>query len=268
MSRAKALPILMYHHVSPASGLVTVSPDVFRSQIASLAVAGWKTIGATDIERFFRGEPMAPRTCVITFDDGYLDNYFHAYPVLQEFGMTALLFVVTGWLGDGMPRKGTTENPNHAKCMQYVHAGEYDSAFMRWSEAEIALASGVFEFHSHTHSHTRWDKIIDDSGQRASALTDDLHRSRTTLQSRLGACSSHLCWPQGYYDESYVAVAHDCGFSHLYTTLRRINTPKAGMDAIGRLSVKARADDWLTRRVALYARPLLGRLYAQFRGEA
>ena len=93
------LPILMYHHVSPNPGLVTLSPAAFREQMAWLARSGWHTPGAREIEAFHQGQPLPRKSVVITFDDGYLDNWVHAQPVLAEFQLKALLFISTDWIG-------------------------------------------------------------------------------------------------------------------------------------------------------------------------
>lgn len=268
MSRARALPILMYHHVSSAPGLVTISPATFRAQIASLAREGWRTVGLDGVERFLKGEPLPAKTFVITFDDGYLDNFVHAHPILKEFDMTGVLFLVTGWLGDGPVRAGDVPTPNHNECKRRIAAGDPDGVMVRWSEVEAMAAAGTFEFHSHTHSHVRWDQTVADPVRRGEMLAADLADSRETLSTRLGQASAHLCWPQGYYDGQYVSVARERGFSHLYTIRRSINTPRSSAAAIGRLSVKDRADDWLSRRMNLYASPLLGRAYTFLRGEA
>ncbi len=219
------------------------------------------------MERFFRGDPLPSKTCIVTFDDGYLDNYVYAYPVLKEFGMTALLFVVTGWLGDGLPRRHG-ETLDHNECQRRVAAGAADSVMLRWSEVEAMAAAGACEFHSHTHSHTRWDKTIADPGRRALALGEDLSASRTALQARLGRCSSHLCWPQGYYDDVYVEAAVAAGFEHLYTTVRRLNTSDASPRSIGRFATKERGGGWLVRRTHIYATPWLAGIYAALRGES
>ncbi len=262
MSLAKALPILMYHHVSPAPGLVTVSPEIFRDHIATLARAGWRSAGASEIEGFFTGKPVPPRTCVITFDDGYLDNFIYAHPVLAEFGMMAVLFIVTGWIGDGVVRSRMVA-ADHNRCKALIGVGESDAVMLRWSEIEAMKSAGTFEFHSHTHSHTRWDREIVDPANRAERLSDDLKESRRVLQVRLGQVSRHLCWPQGYYDEAYVGVAVATGFDHLYTTHSRINTPARDTHHIGRFVTKARPGSWVLSRTGIYSRPLLGRLYSR-----
>lgn len=265
MKRAKALPVLMYHHVSPAPGLVTVSPAAFRNHIAALAAAGWRSAGLEEVERFYRDEPLPAKTCVITFDDGYLDNYVHAFPVLREFGMKAVLFIVTGWMGDGPARHGDQETPNHNACKQRIAAGDTDSVMLRWSEVEAMAAAGAFEFHSHTHSHTRWDQKFGDPVCKRDALFEDLSVSRQVLAQKIGSASRHLCWPQGYYDDDYLDAAQAAGFDFCYTTEKNVNTPGDSPRRIGRIVTKERPGDWLTSRLSLYSNPWLGRLYSLLR---
>ena len=262
MKAAKALPILMYHHVSPNPGLVTVSPVAFHAHMVALAKAGWQTAGLQTVEAFFTGEPVPAKTCIVTFDDGYLDNGVHAAPVLTELGMKAVIFTVTGWMGDGAPRSGGQDSPDHRECKRRIAAGDADSVILRWSEAERLQAAGVFEFHSHTHSHARWDKTIADSAARKSALLADLTASRSALQQRLGIESRHLCWPQGYFDPMYIESARSVGFHHLYTTVPTINRPATPTDRIARFVTKERPGKWLEQRTRLYANPLLGTLYS------
>lgn len=264
MVNAAALPILMYHHVSPNPGLVTVSPSAFRSQMQALAAAGWRTGGLFEAEQFLQGKAIPAKTCIVTFDDGYVDNMIHAAPVLGELGMHAVIFTATGWMGDGPPRS-SAPTPAHGECKRRIAAGDADSVILRWSEAEQLQSAGVFEFHSHTHTHTRWDKAIADPLARAAALADDLARSRAALAERLGVSSRHLCWPQGYFDDQYVKTAAAVGFDHLYTTEVRINRPTTSVSRIARFVTKEKPGAWLLRRTRLYASPLLGGLYCRLR---
>ena len=265
MQAAAALPILMYHHVSPNPGLVTVSPGIFRNHMEALAAAGWRTAGLDEAVRFFRGEPLPANTCIVTFDDAYLDNQVYAAPVLAACGLKAVIFAVTGWMGDGSVREGLQETPEHRECKRRIANGAADSVVLRWSEAERLQSAGVFEFHSHTHAHTRWDKILSDPMQRETALVDDLTESRRQLEKRLGVVSNHLCWPQGYYDDQYLMIAKRLGFKHFYTTEPSVNRPNSAVDRIGRIVTKEKSGNWLLRRTRLYAAPWLGGIYAAMR---
>lgn len=271
LKAAKALPILMYHHVSPQPGLVTLAPENFAAQMAWLADNGYHSASGADLEAFLAGRPLPARSVMLTFDDGYLDNYVHAYPILRRNGLHALVFAVTDWLGEGPARAVADESGalpllNHRDCYDRIQAGRPDEAVMRWSEILRTQAEGVFEFHSHTASHTRWDKISASSQDKILALRDDLERSRETLRQRLGLTSTHLCWPQGYYDADYQAVADELGFKHLYTT--RPGTVCAGTepDSLPRIVAKDRGASWLASRLRLYSSPTLARWYGRLKG--
>jgi peptidoglycan/xylan/chitin deacetylase (PgdA/CDA1 family) len=260
---ARVLPVLMYHHVSPHPGLVTVTPETFRAQMAWLSRHHWRVLTTAEIEAYFAGQPFPGKSVAITFDDGYADNWRHAHPVLAEFGFTAQLFVVTGWLGDG-PVRGDTELPcpDHETSKKLVAAGDADRVMLRWSEVEAMATAGSFEFHSHTHTHTRWDLRHAPGPVRHEALAADLAQSRSALTERLGAVSRHLCWPQGFYDDDYIELARQAGFDHLYTTERRANRPGGDTFRIGRISTKERPGAaWLGRRLDTYRSPWLSRLY-------
>ena len=270
---AQAVPVLMYHHVSPSPGLVTVSPETFEAHMAGIAHAGYSALSAEAFAGFMRGERAVPaKSVLITFDDGYLDNYVHAWPLLKRHGLRAMIFAVTGWIGEGPARPasggGATlpATPDHKTCKRAIAEGRADEVIVRWSEVEAMAADGVVEFHSHTHSHTRWDKAVADPQARRVALAADLKRSRDTLAARLDVRQPHLCWPQGYYDELYLDVARAAGFTAMHTTEPRANVAGGPLERIGRLVTKDRAGDWLNTRLAIYSRPWLARLYGALSG--
>lgn len=267
MSFGRTLPVLMYHHVSPSPGLVTCSPENFRSQMAWLAAKGYRSVGANELAAFLAGQPLAPKSVMISFDDGYLDNYVYAHPVLAEFGFKAVLFLITGRIGDGPPRPCQGDDgrlpatPAHRQCMERLAAGEADEVMLRWSEVERMAAAGTFEFHSHTHTHIRWDQVEADLERRRELLRQDLQDSRATLSSRLGQASPHLCWPQGYYDDDYRQIARETGFSYLYTVRRGTNTCRTDPQHIRRVVVKDKPARWLGSRLLVYSHPMFARLY-------
>jgi peptidoglycan/xylan/chitin deacetylase (PgdA/CDA1 family) len=87
MSSARALPILMYHHVSPKPGLVTLSPQNFEAQLAWLAKHHYYAANSEDLAAFLAGQPLPKKSVMLTFDDAYLDNYVVAYPLLKKYGL-------------------------------------------------------------------------------------------------------------------------------------------------------------------------------------
>ena len=269
---AQAVPVLMYHHVSPNPGLVTVSLETFTDHMGYLARAGYTTLTADQFLAFLQGSYQAPlKSVLITFDDGYLDNYVYAYPTLQSLGLHAVVFCVTGWLSDGKPRKHVGESaapptcPNHSACKQAIAAGRADEVMLRWSEVQQMSDDGTIEVHSHTHTHTRWDKMFPDAEQRIKRLDQDLSHSQQTLLARLGKQSNHLCWPQGYFDAAYQTAATRLGFVAQYTTSQHVNSRTTAPNHVGRFVAKDLSAKWLATRLFLYSSPRLGSLYHRLR---
>ena len=91
----------MYHHVSPSAGMITTSPANFESQIAGLAKHGYRALSTSEFGAFMAGEPVPPKSILITFDDGYADNHDIALPILKRHGLTATFFIATGFLDGG-----------------------------------------------------------------------------------------------------------------------------------------------------------------------
>jgi peptidoglycan/xylan/chitin deacetylase (PgdA/CDA1 family) len=266
MSLGQPLPVLMYHHISPKPGLVTCSPDNFRAHMQWLVENGWKTLSTDAFTQILATGEVPKKSVLVTFDDGYLDNWVYAHPVLKEFGQRATLFLITGWMGEGAVRPyagqpGVPDVPTHGQAMAAAAEGKLDEAFLRWSEVEAMCDAGTFDFHSHTHTHTRWDREIADQAERDQALADDLAASRAALAARLGADSPHLCWPQGYYDAAYQRVAQATGFTHLYTTEHGVVRRDTDPARIPRLVIKDKPAPWFGGRMGLYGRPLLSALY-------
>lgn len=260
---AAALPILMYHHVCPNAGLVTISPENFRAQMQALAENGWQTLGLEALEAFLAGEDLPKKSLVLSFDDGYFDNWLYAAPILQAFDFKAVLFLASAWIGAGDVRK-TGETPNHRACMQQIQNGDL-SCMMNWAEVRAARDLGVFEFHSHTHTHTRFDKKYSQVDEKILALYDDLHMTRATFTQELGEISPHLCWPQGYFDADYIKTAQTAGFQYLYTTELGTATRATAALRLPRIVVKDRPANWLMRRLFLYSRPRLAGFYARLK---
>jgi len=277
LSTARAVPVLMYHHVSPAAGAVTVSPAHFADQMAMLAREGYTTLGARAFSEYLAGEPVPAKSVVLTFDDGYLDNWVHAHPVLAEHGFTALGFLVSGWVNSGPVRPNaadpvtSTSTRNlpgllgHSAAKAAIEAGETDRAIMRWSEIDAMRQAGTFEFHSHTHTHTRWDRVSANPATKRASLRDDLLQARAALAQHLGGVSDHLCWPQGYFDADYVEEAHAAGFRHLYTVEPGTNQRHGNPTRILRLDVRDKPATWLKSRLWVHSRPLLSRLYLKIK---
>ena len=109
MIEAFAVPVLMYHRVSdlteaearsPLMRDLTVAPKDFEEQIRYLVDNGFTFLLARDVEQAVREHRSLPEKAVaITLDDGYKDNFEHAYPILRKYNVPATIFLVTNRSG-------------------------------------------------------------------------------------------------------------------------------------------------------------------------
>jgi peptidoglycan/xylan/chitin deacetylase (PgdA/CDA1 family) len=265
----------MYHHVSPEPGLVTVSPENFERQMEQVRDAGYTALSADQFLQFLAGTADVPsKALLITFDDGYLDNFVYGFPILQRHGLRAIIFAVTGWISNGeiRPHAGTANSaellptPNHKVCKAAIREGRADDVMLRWSEIRHMEKAGVVEVHSHTHTHQRWDQEFSEPRARLAALEQDLYCSRDALRSCLNRASEHLCWPWGYTEPGYSEIASKAGFHAQYTVRKGINVRGSDPQAVSRIVVKDRSDRWILNRLWLFRHSFTGRIYTRLRG--
>lgn len=163
----KAVPVLMYHSVAPtiedwAFKELSVHPDVFGDQIATLARAGYTTVFLADLHRYVSGAgSLPPKSIVLTFDDGYLDNWVFAYPILKKHGFKATVFVSTDFIDRRDVVRPTLEDVwrGNAKCESLGYAG-----FLSVPEMAKMLASGGIDIQAHCKTHTWYftaNEIVD-----------------------------------------------------------------------------------------------------------
>lgn len=271
MKTAHNIPVMMYHHVTEHGGFLDVSSRQFERQIRSLAENGYTALSAEQFEAFLRGEPMPRKSVLLTFDDGYLDNWVHAHPVLHRYGMKAILFAITGLIGNGPPRphagqgKPVPACPPHAQAKAQMFGDQPDDVMLRWSEVEAMRADRVFEFHSHTHTHTRWD-LGPDKARKNEHMVAELEASRAILAERLGGVSQHFCWPQGYFDADYIRIAREAGFRYLYTTQAfGRNLPGHDPAHIHRFAVRNTSGQSVGRRIVVGSHPLIAPVFHRFK---
>jgi biofilm PGA synthesis lipoprotein PgaB len=101
-----AVPVLTYHGIDPrVDSKYTITPASFAAQMAMLKHAGFHPISAEQYARFPGGsaKDLPSRPILITFDDGQLDSWRYADPILRRFGFRATMFVITDPVDRGNP---------------------------------------------------------------------------------------------------------------------------------------------------------------------
>lgn len=189
------VPILMYHYVSvpPADADIyrrdlSVTPDMFREQMRYLAENGYTTIDLYDLGLAMAGRDTLPdKPVILTFDDGYRDNYTNAFPVLREFGLSGTFFIVTEFVDRGF------------------------DAYITWEMArEMAVAGMRLEPHSKTHPNLA---DADDATILYQALG-----SQETLAYHIGYTPRYFAYPGGMYNDRTIAILRQLDFWGAVTT--------------------------------------------------
>ena len=103
VSRHYTVPILMYHYINdgePSRSRLGVSPKSFERQMRFLKEHKYNVLALDELVDLIKyKKSLPPNTIAITFDDGYLDNYTNAFPILKKYELPAAIFVVINMIG-------------------------------------------------------------------------------------------------------------------------------------------------------------------------
>ncbi len=185
----KGLPILMYHKIgNPPEGSklkkLWVSTDMFRRQMDYLKRHHYNPVTFTDLYNHWDGiKPLPANPMVITFDDGYKNNFELALPILKEFGFRATLFVVVQTVG--------WDNKWHDP------ASETRIPMVSWDELK-GLRDAGWEIGSHTMNHPRLTRL------ELKEATLEMEKSRRTIEEFLGTAPDTFAYPYGDGEDSVV----------------------------------------------------------------
>ena len=193
--RAVRVPILMYHYIrefspkfSPEGDLLTVTPEDFDKQMQEIVDNGFQTISPDDLYlALTAGAPLPKHPVMITFDDGYRDQYTAGYPSLMKHGLCATFFIITS----------------------YLHYSGYMSAAM----LKDMDASGMMTIASHTRHHAPLTKVA------TSTAMDEIDGSKQDLEAVLGHPVEDFAYPYGYANTTIEKMTQDAGYRLGFSTL-------------------------------------------------
>lgn len=235
--------MLMYHHVNRVSSFINVTPENFERQMEFLKKNSYKTITVKDYIEITQLKRKVPeKTVMITFDDGWLDNWVFAYPVLKKYGLKAVLFVVTSHIAEkGKRGRADTgdapELPSHKDCQKKVESGSKAEVMLSWEELKEMESSGIIDVQSHTHTHRRLHRLYEDSKAIMDVLMDELKMSKQMIEEKLNKECIAICWPWGIYNKEYIEAAKKTGYKLAFTTEKGINTLLTDPYRIKRLTI-------------------------------
>ena len=186
-----SLGILMYHRITPRitgvpAPTYNVTPQRFHAQLSGLLARGYQAWPLRKvIECNQSGDSLPAKTFVVTFDDGYENNYQDAWPILKALKIPATIFVATAYLDSDEP----------FPCDDWTAAGSSrvpESSWRPLTTAQCAemAADGLIDFgtHSHTHGDFRYHPEV---------LYEELRTSVDFLRFHFGIKDATFAFPYG-----------------------------------------------------------------------
>ncbi len=193
LSKLKSLPILMFHRVVeeiPNGPLYDIhySRENLRKLLCFLKEKGFETVTFEDI--LTRPAPSKP--IILTFDDGYEDNFFHLFPLLKEHGMKAVIYL----LGDRTIPSNIWD----------ADKGGPRAPLMRTDQILEMAESGLVEFGGHSMTHSNLVKL------NLSAVEREVGDCKNALENLLGKPVVSFAYPFGFFSESVKRAVAGAGY--------------------------------------------------------
>lgn len=166
--------ILTYHSIAEGDSPLKISPALFTEQMEWLAA----NASVCTLAQLLAGrDSLGPRPVILTFDDGYLDFYTYAAPVLRRLTLPAIIFLPTGYVGR---TNGWPGQPSWVK----------EEPLMNWEQVKELADAGI-EFGSHTVSHP------DLCALKPAEIERELAESSREIEKRTSRKVEHFCYPYG-----------------------------------------------------------------------
>jgi peptidoglycan/xylan/chitin deacetylase (PgdA/CDA1 family) len=187
-ARTAKVAILVYHHINQFAPLgsrnlrrLTVTTEILDQQMKYLQDNDYHVVTFSDLADYLsHGGELPSRPIIISFDDGWQNQFVHALPVLEKYHYRATFFIVTDKVGQ--------------------------RGFFSWPQLRSMLSEGM-RIGSHSLSHPNLLKVRD-----ANQLRDQIYRSKEILESQLNTKIDEFAYPYGAYDSTIAELVREAGY--------------------------------------------------------
>ncbi len=177
------VPVLTYHSIDNSGSVISTDAATFRQQMNFLKGAGFNVISLSNLIRNFReNKVQTAKTIVLSFDDGFQNFYTEAFPILNEFGFTATVFLVTAYCEKHNDWEGNLPTLERSKLLS-------------WNEIKELHKHGI-EFGAHSLSHPDFTKISLEDVER------ELVESKSVIEDKLGSAVETFAYPYGKFNNA------------------------------------------------------------------
>lgn len=181
------VPVLYYHSVNEnADNEVTITPEMLKEQLNYINDNDYVTITIKELYDYLKNnQPIPEKSIVITFDDGYMNNYTEAFPILKEMNMKATIFCVGNSL---------------------------DGSYYLSKDAIKEMSDYGIDIESHTVNHLHLDTLSYND------QVSELKRSKEILENITGKEVLSIAYPFGDYNDDTLRAVKDAGYKLAFTT--------------------------------------------------
>lgn len=213
-------PILMYHYINseePLRSRLGVSPQSFEKQMRFLREHKYNILSLEELTDLIRNKKRIPaKTVAITFDDGYLDNYTNAYPVLKKYNIPATIFVVINRIGK--------------------HLGNDD--YMSWHQIKELSENGLITIGSHSMNHPNLNEIHSEA-----ELKEEIFESKKIVEQQLNKEVKFFSYPFGGRSPEACRLVSLAGYTAAVGTNFPKGSPGDNIYALKRLRISENSNN-------------------------
>ena len=203
-----AVPIVMYHSLyEKGQGQYVISPALFEQDLCYLKENGYETVTVADLIAYVdKGTALPQKPVMLTFDDGFYNNFYYAHPLLQQYGMRAVLSPI------GAVSQFYSDHPEEQDKPAY--------SYVTFDQLRQMAASGVWEIQNHSYDmhhnqsgkrHGAARQAGESEADYARTLTDDLTAAQTLLAEQAGVTPTAFTYPFGAYSAASQPVLKALG---------------------------------------------------------
>lgn len=215
----QGVPVLAYHKVSNDDSIYSIDPDLFERQLQYLAENGYTTLTLSQLSAGLNEpETLPPKPVVITFDDGYTDNYTTALPIMKKYGMRGAIFITTDRVGQ--------------------------PGYLTWEQINTLQSYGI-DIGSHTISHRPLPSIPSAEWQQ------EIRVSKAMLDQNLAKPITFLAYPHGAYTSSMLSFIKESGYQGAFTGATGLNFKNNNSYELKRISILRSSFDLWSFRLRL-----------------
>lgn len=220
------VPVFYYHSIGN-QGPQTLPADTFRQHLQLVREHGFTPITFSELVQL-PADTDKKKLLVLSFDDGLLDNFEVAVPLLQEFGYTATFFVIPGF--DYITR---WVNPETSQWSDFRRSGFTIPFPSMKSVHRRELAGKGMEIASHSMSHKNLNRLAH------KPLFREIRQSKSCLEDELGVPVNTFCYPRGRYTRGAINLLAEAGYLAACTTIPSWYTAATARFECGRFLVES-----------------------------